>query len=389
MGKNAYLSINLEGSSSAMLNIDDIQNNNESIYKNGRANLISIEDKSHDNDPSLTRIVIKYAQVCKYITLSVHLVDAENPDSVVTNNLILSNGPEISGYLVKNIINKECFSIDLSNEKYKGTNNFFITGRFHTKYGLLHLEDENRKYIEESKIEILNGQLSYVKKNDGKLNYICFEIKKNCPFNKDKIAFTFSLTDPVNLEPLYNYYPSQLNGQTYKRIIHKGHIAFFSCAEIDINANYYDYILYQIKGLTEMYIGECKNYPDCHYSEDQLNNLLKPKSINQMAIWTTNIDKSSAIDSNQYVIVAYCKDDDNENNGYCIFETSLFNRDQDIYLVENEIYSKFILKGEKRQFVLENIIQNSFVDIMIYTGDVTFDIDDENIILLIKFIIIL
>ena len=59
MGKNAYLSINLEGSSSAMLNIDDIQNNNESIYKNGRANLISIEDKSHDNDPSLTRIVIK------------------------------------------------------------------------------------------------------------------------------------------------------------------------------------------------------------------------------------------------------------------------------------------------------------------------------------------
>ena len=35
MGKNAYLSINLEGSSSAMLNIDDIQNNNESIYKNG------------------------------------------------------------------------------------------------------------------------------------------------------------------------------------------------------------------------------------------------------------------------------------------------------------------------------------------------------------------
>ena len=128
-----------------------------------------------------------------------------------------------------------------------------------------------------------------------------------------------------------------------------------------------------------MYIGECKNYPDCHYSEDQLNNLIKPKSINQMAIWSTTIDMSSAIGSDKYVIVAYCKDDDNENNGYCIFETSIFNRRQDIYLVENEIYSKFVLRREQGQFILENIIQNTFVDIMIYNGDVTFDIDDKNI----------
>ena len=74
------------------------------------------------------------------------------------------------------------------------------------------------------------------------------------------------------------------------------------------------------------------------------------------------------------MIVAYCKDDDNENNGYCIFGTSIFNKGQDIYLVENKIYSKFVLRGEKGQFVLEKIIQNSFIDIMLYKGDVLISI---------------
>ena len=374
MGKNTFLSINLEGLSSAKMNIDITQNNNEYIYKNGRANLIKIED----NDSIFERIVIKGAQTGEYLTLSVYLVDAENLGNILTNNLILPIDQEISGYLVKNIINKECFPIDFSNEKYKKTNNFFITGRVQTKYGLFYLEDEKRNFIEDSEIQIMNGQLSYVMKNNGKLNYICFEILKYEPFNQNKMVFTFSITDPENLDPLYNYYPPQLTGQIYRRIIPKGHIAFFS-GGINNSAKKYDYNLYQIKGLTEMYIGDCRNYPDCHYSEDQLNNLIKPKSINQMAIWTTNIDKSSVIGSDKYVIVAYCKDDDNENNGYCIFETSIFNKGQDIYLVENEIHSKFVLRGEKGQFVFENIIPNLFVDIVIYDGDVTFDIDDEKI----------
>ena len=44
-----------------------------------------------------------------------------------------------------------------------------------------------------------------------------------------------------------------------------------------------------------MYIGDCRNYPNCHYSEEQFNNLIKPKRINQIAIWTANIGKSSVL----------------------------------------------------------------------------------------------
>ena len=383
IGKNTFLSINLEGSPSALLNIEDnVDIKSEIVYKNGKAKLIHIEDEANYNNPTLAIIVVRNAVVGEYLTLSAHLVNVDSNEdlgSSTKNDLILPNGPEISGYLEINLINGECFPIDLSNEKYKKTNKLYITGRVQTKYGLFYLEDEKRNFIEDSEIQIMNGQLSYLMKNNGKLNYICFEILKFQPFNQNKMVFTFSITDPENIDLLYNYYPPQLTGQIYRRIIPKGHIAFFSGGVNDNSAKKYDYNLYQIKGLTEMYIGDCRNYPNCHYSEVQLNNLIKPKSINQMAIWTTNIDKSSAIGSDKYVIVAYCKDDDNENNGYCIFETSIFNKGQDIYLVENEIYSKFVLRGEKGQFVLENIIPNLYVDIMIYNGDVTFETNYENI----------
>ena len=185
MGKNTFLSINLEGSSSALLEIDNFNINSEVVYKNGRANLIHIEDRANDNNPVLVKVLVKGAQVGEYLTLSAHLVDVdENLGSSTKNDLILPNGPEISGYLEKIIINKECFPIDLSNEKYKKTNKLFITGRVQTKFGLFYLEDENKYYIKGSQIEIINSQLSYVMENNGKLNYICFEILKNEPFNK-------------------------------------------------------------------------------------------------------------------------------------------------------------------------------------------------------------
>ena len=53
-----------------------------------------------------------------------------------------------------------------------------------------------------------------------------------------------------------------------------------------------------------MYIGECRNYPDCHYSLEALNNLKSPKETNQMTIFTTDQDKSSAIGNVKFVIVA-------------------------------------------------------------------------------------
>jgi hypothetical protein len=100
-------------------------------------------------------------------------------------------------------------------------------------------------------------------------------------------------------------------------------------------------------------------------------------------MWSTYIDKSSTIGNEKYAIVAYCTDDDNENNGYCLFETSIINRGQDIYLIENEKFSKYALNGEKGKFVLDipdgRQINSVIVDIMILSGDVTFENSNEGI----------
>ena len=75
-----------------------------------------------------------------------------------------------------------------------------------------------------------------------------------------------------------------------------------------------------------------------------------------MTIRNTTDDKSSAIGSIKYVMVVQCEDDDNQNNGYCEFETSIFSKEKAVDLVENEKFSKFAVEGEKGASIAD--IQN-------------------------------
>ena len=55
------------------------------------------------------------------------------------------------------------------------------------------------------------------------------------------MAFTISLSQPYNLDRLYNYYPPQLTGEIYRRMIPVNTIAFFSGVKNDNSAKKYDY----------------------------------------------------------------------------------------------------------------------------------------------------
>ena len=55
-------------------------------------------------------------------------------------------------------------------------NLLYIRGRIHTKYAWFFMEDENQNELGETDLEILDGQLSYVMKNNKKMKYICFEL---------------------------------------------------------------------------------------------------------------------------------------------------------------------------------------------------------------------
>jgi len=396
---NVYLTATLEGSSKAVLSIDN-EPDSGIPFKNGQAMTIWIpgeeepdepeeEEEEEKNKPSLrasnmATINVKNAEAGDFITISVHIVDDNEYEllGVGPKDYALPNGPEISGYLDALVLKEECFPLDLSDSRFKSMNKIYVTGRIHTKYGWFFLEDEKRNYLEETDVEIFDGQLSFVFNNNGKLNYVCFELPIEGDIKQNYMAFTFSLSAPSNLKSIYNFYPPQITGTIYRRIIPKGSIAVFSGTKPDVSAKKYDYNLYQIKGKAKLYMNECRTFPLCEYTQDSLFNLEDPKNVNQMTIWTTTEDKSTAIGGDKNVMVVHCEDDDNEGNGYCLFETSIFSKGQDVILVEDEKFSRFAFKGEKGRFVADlqsaRKIQRITFDIMVFSGDVNFDLTGDN-----------
>ena len=378
--KNIYMTISLDGSSKATLEVES--NYGVEKYKTGSTISIYLEDYEDINISNLAIINVKGGEIGEYLTLSAHIINiTAQYEGVAQNGLILPNGGEITGFLEAYKFKEECFPIDLSDSRFNTMTQLYITGRIHTKYGWFFLEDENKEYLDETDTEINDGLLSFVMKNNHKLNYICFEIPDESTFQLMKMIFSFSITEPNSISNLFNYYPPQITGEIYKRLIPKGAIAFFSGTKNDNTALKYDYNIYQNKGVTKMYIGDCRTYPNCTYSESQLSIMPDPKNTNQMFIWTTADDKSSAIGNEKYVIVAHCLDDDNENNGFCEFETSIFSKGQAITLIENEKFSKFVISGETGSFIADfqeaKIIQRVTFDIMIFSGDVTFTVNEN------------
>ena len=377
--RGVYMSIGLDGSSKAQLNVEDSYREGVN-YRTGKT-LVYYIDLGKEDD-NLASITIKGAEVDEYLTLTVQLVNnTVLYEGLGPDNFLVPNGPEVTGYLEKEVINEECFPLDLSNAKYNALNKLYITGRIHTKYAWFFIEDEHRNYLEDTDTEILDGLLSFVLKNNHKMNYVCLELPSETSIFLYKMAFSISITEPTYLSDLYNFYPPQLTGEIYRRIIPKNHVAVFSGTKNDNSAKKYDYSLYRKKGYTKMYISDCRNYPNCHYTINDLNNLISPQPINQMTIWTTENDKSSAIGNEKYLIVAYCEDDGNDDSQYCEFETSIISKSQDIYLVEEEKFSKYVTSGEKGKFIIDlqsgRKIQRLTVDIMIFSGDVNFNCYDE------------
>ena len=389
---DTYMTIVLEGSSKATFEIEHHYESGTQ-FKNGKAVTIWIEGEGGDdegqeeegNHPSLiastlATINVKNAEVGDYITFSVHLVNDDEYETlgVAPKDYALPNGPEISGHLEMGILNEECFPLDLSDSRFNSMNSIYVTGRVHTKYGWFFLENEKREYLVETDVEIYDGQLSFAFKNNGKLNYLCFELPIEGTVKQSYMAFTFSLSGPSNLKSIYNFYPPQMTGTIYRRIIPKGSIAVFSGTKPDVSAKKYDYNLYQIVGQAKLYMHECRTFPLCEYTTDSLFNLEDPKNTNQMTIWTTVEDKSTALGSDKNVMIVHCLDDDNENNGYCLFETSIFSKGQDVILVEDEKFSRYAFQGEKGAFVADlqsaRKVQRITFDIMIFSGDVNFEL---------------
>ena len=374
---NSFLTIGLEGSSSAQIYIENVDKKPYQ-FENGKILTIPLED---NNSTILTTFYIRSATIGDYITLNVHIVK----DNRAPDNLLYPNGPVVMGILEKkegsNLI-EECFPISaMVSEKYKTINKYYLSGRIHTKYALFWLANENCQYMEETEQEINDGFLSALIETNGKMRYVCFEFSYLPTVKMDTVAYSISILEPHTLQQFYNFNPPQLMNQIYRRMLPKGSYGIYQVGKIDSSDKRISYNIYNRKGVTEMYFTECTTYPVCSYTSDILKESKKPKSLNKMYIHEINNDKeSNALHSVKNIMIIYCKDDDNEDKGYCEFESSIFNQKGDITLVEDEKFSKYVLKNDKGRFKIDLKkavkIQRLTIDIMIFSGDVSFNVQN-------------
>ncbi len=382
VGEGSILTIGLEGSSTIQLNVDDIDNQ-QTTFPSGRIVTFPLTKFSGD----LAKFTVRASTLGEYINLNVHVLTV----NLAQDNLLYPNGPVVMGMLDLDrdgYPREECFPISaFASDKFKYTSKYYLTGRIHSKFALFWLADENGVFMEETEQEIKDGLLAHFIDTGGKKRSVCFEPSYEPSVHMKYVAYSISILEPLKIEKFYNFYPPQTVGQFYRRMIPKGGYAVYHAAKIDSSSKRYNYNAYIRKGAAEMYIAKCKTFPYCEYEIDQDSSLLRQKQIGKQAIWDTTVDKSGAsgpLDKTKNVMVIYCRDGDNEGKGYCEVDTSIFVQGQEIYLAEGEKFSKYVVKGEKGVINADLKsgvkVQRLTVDIMVHSGDVSFEylMDKEN-----------
>ena len=379
--EGSFLTIGVEGSSTVTFSVDGVEKY-PYIFDNGKVLTFPID--SGENISSMAKFTVKGANIGEFLTVSVHVVT----DSIAVDNFLYPNGPTVIGMLDKSdgYYIEECFPVTaFTSEKYKSINKYYLTGKIHSKYALFWLADENGMPMEETEQEISDGQLSYFIQTNGKTRSVCFEFSYEDAIKTEQVAYSLSILEPTSLDSVYKFNFPQSLGQFYRKMIPKGTVAVFHSTKIESSAKRFNFNLYNRKGVAEMYVDKCTSYPDCNYEPKELSGYIKPKRTNKNTIWEASIENTGTyetLDSSKYVMIVHCKDDDNEEKGYCEFETSIFTQSQTITLVENEKFAKMVLKGDTGVFKADLKggiqIQRLTIDIMILSGDVSFNVKDSS-----------
>ena len=373
------ISICLDGSRSASISMSTYQN----AFEVGTIRCVYLPASQHDLDWG--KFTIK-ASEDDYLTLSINKFTLKGEQvnyGRADDGYALPNGLVVSSYITGTTL-EECFP--LSQEVLsKASDKLYIVGKIHTKYANFYLRNENEELIQDTNIEIMDGQLSYVLTNPKQLRWICFARPTDEKYLQSSLMFSFQIIDFGKLSSLGKYtYNEPINtGVLYRRILPKGSITYYYGSTADNSAKKYDHTLTNIKGSARLYIGECQNFPDCSFTKDdlvKLNNETHVAHANNHQIWTTDAYKSSALGIYKDVMVVYCED--NELNGdYCEFDISIFYKGQDIELIENQKLYKYVINGETGNLIVnlhENrIVTRVTIDIMVFTGDITFSAKEK------------
>ena len=354
------------GSKTVSMNVDGA----DKAYKFSMGSAITMKPSQVNEDGTYSISVS--ASEGDYITVGVSNVLSAKTEG----NLLRPNGEEVSGLLIKDVLADQCFQMDDLSTLYK-TQSLYITGRFYNRIANVYLRDSSFKEIDGTSVIITAGYYTKLLVSSGKANSVCVRFPEEQYDDLKYIPFTFSVVEPT-LADQYNYYPPQVFGQIYRRLLPKNKIQSFgslappSGKRVTLNVK-------ARSGFPKMYVTKCKDYPHCYYTDGQLTSLTTPKKLNRMFTYGfSELTNEKAINSEKTVIVVKCVDDDNAKSDYCDFETSFISAADEIELVEDDTLGQYAVKSDKGTFKInlegDSNIKTVNIDIMVLSGDINFSI---------------
>ena len=137
-----------------------------------------------------------------------------------------------------------------------------------------------------------------------------------------------------------------------------------------------------------MLFDNCTTFPDCHYTEDKLNGIIDPHHSNRMSVYSYYLKEKkevTPISAFQPLLIVKCRGGNvikNRTSDFCIYETAIFSDKDRLKIKETETFSQFLLKGERDlytvNFETEENVEKIYLDVIVFSGDVRFEIDDDN-----------
>ena len=377
-----FMNIGIEGSDSATITVNGVQ---PKLVKYDGAQMVTyqIENAEDFNVTSLANFTISGMKVGEFVRIAVYLSkNGAGPD-----NLLYPGGPYVLGVVYRNnIIYPElCLPVSaFISDEFSSYTQFYLTGKIYSKYALFWVGDAEKQYQQETDTEIKDGLIAFAVEPKGSLRHICFEFSfEDFVIEKD-VLFSVKIV-PIagkNTPDFYFSNPPMILGQTYRNMLTKGKTVFYHGAQIDKDKGRYSFNLFNRKGVAQMYMADCTTFPNCNFNmtkdiEDP-KKLQMVRNTGKISIYDQIIDQPMAVfDQNKKLMVIKCVDDGSDQSGYCEYDITINYKGQDIYLIEGENRAKYAIQGETGKFLIDfkNAVKlsNVGVEIMVHTGEVTFD----------------
>ena len=300
---------------------------------------------------------------------------------------LLPNDLEIMGILNKGE-EKICFNLKTFEEGKSSLAH--IEGIIFTKRAQIYftnLENEGSQNY----YEIENGQiLQHIDLTDyNEKKYFC--IKASEKDKEDNIIFSIQLvsTDFVNYS--HFIYAPQLPGVIYRHFLPKGKIGIFRSMTPTLDATDINFNMKAIKGFPDMKIDESNDFPITNYKEpSRISSFKNPHNSNRITVYYIDLEqdknKYELFNKRQDLLVVECLTGSNsaeEKSPFCEFETLIFSNKDRVNLIEKDSLSQFLMEGEEDLYTLdiskEENIEKVYLDLIVFSGDVTFDIESDEI----------